>query len=179
MAELTEFRRLLRQCFADSQFFWDLAPANTPFAWYGDVADIPTGWRVLEDADGRYIIGSIDTAGTLGGSSANLTHAGAAVSAHANGAVADHTVTQPSQHAAGTTGSNGATTSVNEGAGTPVAINTTTHTHSTPALTHTGTAVSAHVVTQPDAHTVTQPNDHTRAEIDPLSLSFIWIVKDV
>ena len=172
LADLTDFRRLLRQCLTDSDFlselvdngldFWALAPANTPFAWYGDVADIPTGWSVLTEADGRYIIGSSSAAGTLGGSSAALTHTGTAV--------ADHVFTQPSQHAAGTTGTNGAITTVNEGGGAPVAINTTGHSHSTPALSHTGGAV--------DAHTVTQPGSHARADINPLSLSFIWIIKD-
>lgn len=163
MAELTEFRRLLRQCFADSQFFWDLAPANTPFAWYGDVDDIPTGWHVLEDADGRYIVGSIDTAGTLGGSSADLAHSGTAV-ANPSVSVGNHV-----DDVITLNGSNTTDTVTDDGANQKsVLTGHTTHQLSL-NLTHSVTATQG---------AVTQPNDHARSDINPLSLSFIWIVKD-
>ena len=156
LAELTHFRRALRQCLSDSTFvaelvddgfdFWTLAPANVPFAWWGDVADIPDGWSVLEEASGRYIIGSTTSSGDL-------------VEAVAT-AIANHAVTQPTAHPAFATDPTADLRLIPIGVDSNVADDT--HTHNIPSLTHTGVTVDAHVIS---------------ADYVPPSISFIWIMK--
>ena len=163
LAELTEFKRNLRKVLGNADElaalgidFWTLAPANVPFAWFDDPANIPDGWEILSDADGKYIIGSSTAAGTLVGGQAT------AIGNHSN-----HVVTQPSDHnVSGNTGAESAGQAVQSGSGVTVAD--APHTHGFSFIdTHSGAAVDAH-----SAHSVTQ-------DFVPPSISFIWIMKVV
>lgn len=159
MAELTEFRRLLRKCLAadDGSLFWLFAPTDVPFAWWGDVADIPDGWRVLDEAGGRYVLSSATASGTLTESQATT------ISNHSS-----HVVVQPDPHtwAANNTGTPSTTTEVQSGTGTLVASAAHQHSFDPDNVAHAGGTVNAH-----SAHNVSQ-------DYVPPSISFIWIIKD-
>ena len=162
MAELTEFKRNLRKVLSNAEElaaleidFWTLAPENVPFAWWGAVADIPPGWAVIEEAEGRYIIGSTTSAGDVVEASAT--------------ALADHdthtaTVGNHVDDLVTSTAAGGTDTVTDDGTEQKT-VNIAIHDHFLSLnLAHTAT-VSAH-----SAHVVSQ-------DYVPPSISFIWIMK--
>ena len=171
MAELTEFRRNLRQCMTDADFlaelvddgldFWTLAPFDTPFVWWGDTGDVPDGWYICDgtngtpDMVGYYVLGSDVVSG---GTTAEVL---ATVTDHAA-----HVVTQPDDHSVSQLETNmgwpTVTTVVQSGTGVTVA--SSTHEHDWFQLSHGGVAVDGH-----SAHSLTP--------YVPPSITVIWIMK--